>query len=108
MLCSDVLPRMLSWTSPRDPAVYPTLPVCFLCGGIICNSAHFCRPLDVFWFVSDVRREHSCAVFMPFVALDFALLKKNRNKKTVSASREHWTQSGNHDTVAGLGPRDPF
>lgn len=25
MLCSDVLPGMLTWTSPRDPAVYPTL-----------------------------------------------------------------------------------
>lgn len=30
----------------------------------------------MFWFVSDVRRERSCAVLMPFVALDFALLKK--------------------------------
>lgn len=42
MLCSDVLPRMLSWTSPRDPAVYPALPVCFLCSDSICNNAHFC------------------------------------------------------------------
>lgn len=34
----------------------------------------------MFWFVSDVRRERSCAVLMPFVALDFALLKKKKQK----------------------------
>lgn len=34
----------------------------------------------MFWFVSDVRREHSRAVLMPFVALDFALLKNKKKK----------------------------
>lgn len=60
----------------------------------------------MFWFVSDVRCEHSCAVFMPLVALDFALFK-NKKSKSVSASRKLLTQSGKHGMVAGLGPGNP-